>query len=336
MHKLPKLDLNITNDCNYRCTHCAFDSGEKKMRDIPLAKIKELLIDTKSLGGERFDITGGEPTLRPDLEGIVLFGKSLGYKIELVTNGSLLSREKLVRLKGVGLDSVTISLDGPNYESYSEIRKVHRTTYERVLKNITEAVGLGFAVKINTIAAKNNYERIPELTEFCIKAGIKEHGIYYFTPIGRGECGGLSAVEPVEWLRFVREKLLRYDDKIKMRIEIPLIEKGMLKKEFCCLAESERYHMQILPDGKVYPCAIAASYDKPIADLNKTRISGIWNNQFIWNSYWGSLNRFFNENNSAGYCVNFSGFKMQDYKYKYDLVCPLRKFSPGDLSCEGA
>jgi MoaA/NifB/PqqE/SkfB family radical SAM enzyme len=121
---------------------------------------------------------------------------------------------------------------------------------------------------------------------------------------------------------------------MRMSTEIPLIEKGMLKKESRCLAESERYHLQILPDGKAYPCAIAASYNRPIADLNKTRITDIWDNPLIWNNYWDSLSDFFREKNNAGYCVDFPGFMMQDYKEKYDLVCPLRKFSPGEIACK--
>ncbi|MCK5025696.1 MAG: radical SAM protein, partial [Nanoarchaeota archaeon] len=68
--KLPKLDLNITNRCNFRCVHCAFDSGIEHMSELSVKEIKKILTDTKELGGERIDLTGGEPTVREDLADI--------------------------------------------------------------------------------------------------------------------------------------------------------------------------------------------------------------------------------------------------------------------------
>lgn len=56
---LPKLDLNITNRCNFRCIHCAFDSGKKQIKEFSTQKIKQILKDTKKLGGKKIDITGG-------------------------------------------------------------------------------------------------------------------------------------------------------------------------------------------------------------------------------------------------------------------------------------
>ena len=52
MRRLPKLDLNITNRCNYRCKHCAFDSGVIDMKELTVPKLTKILKDTKELGGE--------------------------------------------------------------------------------------------------------------------------------------------------------------------------------------------------------------------------------------------------------------------------------------------
>ncbi|MBI5871581.1 radical SAM protein, partial [archaeon] len=123
---IPKLDLNITNRCNFRCVHCAFDSGMRTMNEFSLNKIRQILIDTKKLGGERIDITGGEPTIRKNIFEIIKIAKSLGYKVELVTNGSLLNKKGLLRLKTIGLDSIAVSLDGSDYGKYSRIRKVSK------------------------------------------------------------------------------------------------------------------------------------------------------------------------------------------------------------------
>ncbi|MBU1199173.1 MAG: radical SAM protein [Nanoarchaeota archaeon] len=328
-NQLPKLDLNITNRCNFRCVHCAFDSGCKEMKELSLKKIKQILVQTKKLGGERFDITGGEPLLRNDVFQIVEFGKKLGYKIELVTNGSLLSNDKLGKFKNLGLDAIAVSLDGSNYKIYDKIRNVSKRTYEKVVNNIKKAVAMGFNVKINTLVCKSNYKDIPNIIQFCIENNIKEQGMYYFTPVGRGERNNERAVEPLAWLKFIQEHLLRYEDKIKIGLEVPLAKKGLIKKENRCIADSERYHLQILPDGNVYPCAILASYEKPIANLHKTNIPDIWQNKKLWREYWDKINILFT---ACKYCVNFKAFNISCYDFeKYDFVCPLRKFKPSEV-----
>lgn len=329
--KLPKLDLNITNRCNFHCTHCAFDSGAKKMAELSLEQITKILTETKELGGERFDITGGEPLVRKDVGEIIKIGKDLGYKIELITNGSLLTKKKLLEFKRLGLDSLAISLDGSDYETYSRIRQISKKTYEKVLKSIDDALSIGFVVKINTVAFQSNMEDIPNLTQFCIDKGVKEHGLYYFTPVGRGDYSKEKSISPLIWLDFIRKNLMSFDKKIKISLEIPLIEKHRLKREIDCIADTERYHLQILPDGKVYPCVILASYEKPIANLTLTSVKEVWNNEKLWKKYWKSIAELFVSYNS--YCVNFKqAFDMRDYDLKkYDFACPLRKFSPEDV-----
>lgn len=326
MNKLPKLDLNITNRCNLRCVHCAFDSGVRKVKEFSVAKIREILMDTKELGGERIDVTGGEPLVRKDVFEIIKIAKELGYRVELVTNGILLNKSKLLRLKQLKLDSIAVSLDGSTYEVHSRIRNVSREQYDKVKKNIELAAQLGFRTKVNTVVFESNMEDLPNITSFCIKNKLAEHGIYYFTPIGRGNRFNERSVEPLKWLRFVRANLAKFKDSIKLSIEFPLIEKGLLGDKIGCIANNERYHLQILPDGNVYPCAILASYHKPIADLNKVSVKDIWNNKPLWDKYWKEITKLF----CGESCVNFKEFKTEVYK-GYKFVCPLRKFLPQDI-----
>lgn len=330
--KLPKLDLNITNRCNFRCTHCAFDSGVIQMSELTLGELEKILKETKELGGERFDITGGEPLVRGDVEEIIKIGKGLGYKIELVTNGSLLTKEKLQRFKELGLDGVAISLDGSNAEVYNRIRGRDKETFERVIDNIRESKKTGFYTKINTTVFSCNLEDIPNITELALVLGADEQGIYYFTPVGRGDRSKELAVEPLGWLDFIRTRLKKYQGKgMRISLEFPLIEREYWDCKSGCIANNEKSHLQILPDGNVYPCAILASYEKPIANLHECSIKDIWNNEKLWKDYWTELSAMFEK--FGGYCVDFkSAFQMKEYDCKkYGFVCPLRKSELEDV-----
>lgn len=323
--RLPKLDLNVTNRCNFHCVHCAFDSGVIKMSEPSLLKLSKILRETKELGGRRIDITGGEPTLRKDLTEIISIGKKLGYKIELVTNASLLDKEKLQKFKTLGLDGIAISLDGSNSKVYNKIRGRDKETFDKIIENIKISCKFGFYTKVNVVVFQSNLENIPKIIELCIKIGVNEFGIYYFTPVGRGNRSCELAVEPIKWLNFIRKRLKRYvNSGLKISLEVPLIEKKYFNKNLGCIANTEKNHLQILPDGNVYPCAILASYKKPIANLYKSSIKDFWDNKKLWRKYWKDISKLF----IKGCCVDFNAFNIRNYDFKkYAFVCPIKKFN---------
>lgn len=325
--RLPKLDLNVTNRCNFRCAHCAFDSGIAKMPELSLEEIATILKDTKELGGERFDITGGEPLLREDIEKIISIGKSLGYKIELVTNGYLLSEEKLKRFKMLGLDGIAISLDGSNARVYNRIRRKDKATFEIVIKNIRAAKEARFYTKVNTTVFECNIDDIPNITRLALRLGADKQGIYYFTPVGRGRRSEEQPVEPLKWLEFIRARLKSFQNcGMKISVEFPLAKKTDRIPGWGCIANNERSHLQILPDGNVYPCAILASYGMPIANLRQCSIKDIWDDKNLWKNYWAEASEMFKK--LSGCCVDFkSSFDIKKYDSKrYCFVCPIRKF----------
>ena len=329
---LPKLDLNITNRCNYRCVHCAFNSGLRPYHELSALQYQDILSETRRLGGQRIDLTGGEPTLRSDLEQILSIAKKLDFNVELVSNGSLLNEEKIAILKKLGLDAIALSLDGATFESHAWIRRISRMQYAGLLRAIRCCSEAGLKTKVNTLVTAQNLDEIPRIAEIAIRSGAAELGLYYFTPVGRGRFTQARCVEPRLWLRFIRERLSPFVSTIKLSIETPLLEKGLCAEPLGCIALSDSFHLQILPDGLVFPCAIMASYGRPIASLLKQNIRQIWRNEKLWGDYGRKIQ---NEvmRNHYGSCVSFRGFEIKDYRGNdFSFVCPLRKFSVEELT----
>jgi len=299
------------------------------MNELSLEEIEKILIETKELGGRKIDITGGEPLIREDVEEIMKLGKKLGYKIELVTNSALLTKEKLLKFKEIGLDGVAISLDGSTPEKYNQIRRQCEKIFYRVIENIKLVKQFGFYTKVNTTVFECNLEDIENIILLAEELGADEIGLYYFTPIGRGNRSKELSIEPVKWLEFIRSKLKKMKVKIKVSLEFPMIEKENYKEEYRCIANNEQSHLQILPNGNVYPCAILASYNKPIANLHECSIKEIWENKELWRRYWLELKKLFKE--KGNYCVCFKeAFDVREYK-DHAFVCPLRKFVLEDI-----
>lgn len=107
---LRSVELAVTWRCNYDCKYCYANDLMKagNIEDIPLNKIKDIMSQAKELGMVHVNITGGEPLLRKDLPDIIS-SIPKGVIISVVTNGKLLTTEKIGELKKAGLTTIQIS-----------------------------------------------------------------------------------------------------------------------------------------------------------------------------------------------------------------------------------
>ncbi len=115
----------LTYRCTARCGMCGYwRSPSEREQELNLPEIQAGLAKIRDYGCRMVNFTGGEPTLRADLEEIVATASSLGLWTSVTTNGSLLTRQRLLRLKDAGLDSLMVSLDSPSPELHDAQRGV--------------------------------------------------------------------------------------------------------------------------------------------------------------------------------------------------------------------
>lgn len=171
----PHLRIAITPNCNFNCVYCRA-GGEGTHSGNGLMTPEEIIEITRissEVGFKHLKITGGEPTLRKDLFGII-FGcsrlESLN-EVQLVTNGSALTREYSQKLADSGLDSITISLDAATREKFKEISE--RDQFEKVVMGIYAAREAGLPVTINSVIMQRNKAEILGLIDIARKTGSK-------------------------------------------------------------------------------------------------------------------------------------------------------------------
>ena len=117
--------VEITNRCNMRCPICFTDANGNE-GDVGLHEIKIRLHNLLEVAGPiPVQISGGEPTLHPQLPEIIGYAKQLGFNnIELVTNGIVISHspDYLLSLVDRGLTAVYLQFDGLSKDTYMKIR----------------------------------------------------------------------------------------------------------------------------------------------------------------------------------------------------------------------
>ncbi|HET9030806.1 MAG TPA: radical SAM protein, partial [Candidatus Aquilonibacter sp.] len=109
----PVVVWNVSRTCNLRCKHCYSDSDARKYPgELTHEQGRALLEDLAGFGVPAVLLSGGEPLARRDLFELAEYGRSLGLKFTLSTNGTLIDEKKAQRIREIGFAYVGVSFDG--------------------------------------------------------------------------------------------------------------------------------------------------------------------------------------------------------------------------------
>jgi MoaA/NifB/PqqE/SkfB family radical SAM enzyme len=130
--------------CNLACTYCnEFDDFSKPVAtELMLRRVDRL----KELGTSVVTISGGEPLLHPDLDDIIHRMHERHVVSGLITNGYLLTADRIQRLNRAGLEWLQISIDNVNPD---EVSKKSLKVLDRKLQSLAEHAE--FHVNINSV-----------------------------------------------------------------------------------------------------------------------------------------------------------------------------------------
>jgi MoaA/NifB/PqqE/SkfB family radical SAM enzyme len=173
--------------CNLACTYCnEFDDFSKP---VPLAAMLRRVDRLAELGTTVITISGGEPLLHPELDDIIRQIRRRSSIATLITNGYLLTPERIQRLNRAGLDHLQISIDNvqPDNVSMKSLKVL-----DQKLQWLAEHAA--FQVNINSVIGTFGRPRDAAIVasrarelEFTTTIGIMHDGEGRLRPLGEAE-----------------------------------------------------------------------------------------------------------------------------------------------------
>ena len=162
MKKFHVVNYHITNRCNYHCSYCfgKFD-GQKDPSLADAQKIIRNIADyftQNNIKDGRINFAGGEPTLYEHLDELIDYASSLGLSVSIVTNGSLLTPERICSWQGK-VSCIGISIDSIDYATNITIGRCYKNkvidlpNWADLAKVIHEC---DIHLKINTVVSRLN------------------------------------------------------------------------------------------------------------------------------------------------------------------------------------
>lgn len=173
---IPSVNFHLWEPCNMRCKFCFATFQDVKQSILPAGHLsKEMTIqvvkELASFGFEKITFAGGEPTLCPWLHDLIKTAKQFGMTTMIVTNGSKLNDEFLIKNQPY-LDWIAISVDSLITETNLTMGRAiagKKTLSLNNYKTIVEKIKhFGFGLKINSVVNSKNFnENMIEFIQFA-------------------------------------------------------------------------------------------------------------------------------------------------------------------------
>jgi MoaA/NifB/PqqE/SkfB family radical SAM enzyme len=240
--------------CNLSCAYCNEFDGHSK--PVLIETMRQRLDRLADLGTTIVTVSGGEPLLHPDLDQIIGRVRRRGMIAGLITNGYLLTADRVKRLNRAGLDHLQISIDNVLPD---EVSKKSLKVLDRKLQVLAEHAD--FHVNINSVVGggiRNPQDalvvgrRALELG-FTSTVGIIHDGDGQLEPLGDRERAVYKTMRSMEKSSYAR--INYFQDNIAQGKE----------NGWRCRAGSR--YLYICEDGLVHYCSQQRGYPaKPLME----------------------------------------------------------------------
>lgn len=180
------LAWELTSMCNLDCMHCrASATPDGKPDELSTGEGRGLLEELSQAGTRMVILSGGEALMRPDVFELAGLGTSLGMRMTLATNGSLVSPEIARQIREAGIVRVSVSLDGVTAGMHDRFRG-RDGAFDLALAGISNLIAAGVPVQVNTTVAAVNVGQMEDFPAFLESLGVMAWHVFFLVPTGRG------------------------------------------------------------------------------------------------------------------------------------------------------
>jgi MoaA/NifB/PqqE/SkfB family radical SAM enzyme len=246
--------------CNLACAYC--NEYDDHSKPVPLETMRERLNRLAELGTNIITISGGEPLLHPDLDLIIAYIRRQGMIAGMITNGYLLTAERIRRLNQAGLEHLQISIDNVIPD---EVSKKSLKVLDKKLQLLAEHAE--FHVNINSVVGGGIRHPQEALTigkralelGFTSTVGIIHDGTGQLQPLAPAEREVYAAMRSMEKHSYAQVNY--FQDNIAHGKE----------NQWRCRAGGR--YLYICEDGLVHYCSQQRGYPaKPLAAYTREDI----------------------------------------------------------------
>lgn len=273
-----RMDLALTFRCQNNCVHC-YAGGPHETDELDTDQWKKVIDHLHRIGVFILTFTGGEPTLREDLQELLLYAQNKGAVTGLITNGRRLKDKDYVeQLEKAGLDFVQVTLESNKPQTHDKMT-ASKGSWKETVAGIQNALQTKIYVTTNTTLSKYNASEFLQTMDFIKELGVAAFGCNSLIYSGKATEVSHEFALPFQTLNELLPKIREKANQLGLKFlwytptqycQFDPIKLGLGVKS--CTAAN--VNMCVGPNGDVYPCQ---SYFESLGNLLKDDWPGIWN-----------------------------------------------------------
>jgi radical SAM protein with 4Fe4S-binding SPASM domain len=251
-----KVDLALTYGCNDQCPHCYNEPSRFAMPSMRLEEWYIVLDKLAEQGVPHLILTGGEPTLHPNVLEIIRYANNKGFIVGMNSNGRRLAYPPFAEaLKEAGLNHIQITVGSFDHLVHNAMMGVE--SHHQTIQGLQNAVAAGIYTITNTTLMKGTMPDVEKFITFLYNLGIRTFAMNSMIAAGGGieNENTLALQKLTTTLVQVREiaklknmKFMWYT--VSKHCEFSPIQFDLGMKR-CNAAE---YSVCVEPNGNVLPC----------------------------------------------------------------------------------
>lgn len=196
--QLPGVIFEFTTKCNLKCRYC-YNYWKKEtdyIEDIEKCNPKKTLKQWfKRVKTDRVTFSGGEPTTNFDeLLDCIMYLKRRNKKVTIITNATLLSKEKLELLAMIKVDLFEITINSYDKNIHEMLNGV-KDSFEKSVTAIKYLLSRKCDVVVPVVITKYNVLEIDKTLDYIYNLGIKRIMVNRYN-IGGNGCNDVTEILP--------------------------------------------------------------------------------------------------------------------------------------------
>jgi pyrroloquinoline quinone biosynthesis protein E len=251
------LVAELTYECPLRCAYCSNPvdyASHRAGMDTPTWL--RVFREAEALGVVQLHLTGGEPLVRRDLEGLVAGAHALCLYTNVITSGIPLTRERLGALRDAGLDNVQLSFQAATPEVSDRVAGLE--SFERKLAVGRWVKELGLPLTVNVVLHRQNLDQVGRIVALAEALRADRLELANTQYVGWALPNRRALLPTREQLEAAREVAVAAKERLKGKMEVLFVLPDYYSRyPKACMDGWGRRFIVVAPDGLVLPCHAA-------------------------------------------------------------------------------
>jgi pyrroloquinoline quinone biosynthesis protein E len=280
----------LTHRCPLQCPYCSNPINlERAKAEMATEDWLRAIDEAAKLGCMQVHFSGGEPTIRPDLEDLIAGAASAGLYTNLITSGVLLDAPRLSGLVQAGLEHVQLSFQDSTPDIGDRVGG-YAGGHVRKLEVAALVRQAGLPLTANFVVHRQNLHHIEDMIALAVELGAQRAEIANVQYYGWALRNRAALMPTREQLSQMTAQIIQTREKLKGIITIDyVVPDYYAQRPKSCMGGWGRRFLNISPTGNVLPCHAAESIAGLHFDNVRQRALGeIWRDSEAFNKFRGT------------------------------------------------